>query len=63
MALTTNTFTRTGYTFAVLLEEDGRGGSAELHSLQVERGIKTLMVSSAVPQEGKTLTITNLALQ
>jgi capsular exopolysaccharide synthesis family protein len=33
-----------------------------LHRLQGESGIKTLMVSSAVPQEGKTLTVTNLAL-
>jgi ferredoxin-NADP reductase len=33
---------RTGYTFAVLLEEDGRGGSAELHSL---------------PLVGRTLTV------
>jgi protein-tyrosine kinase len=33
-----------------------------LHHLQVEHGMKTLMVTSAAPQEGKTLTITNLAL-
>ena len=42
--------------------EQYRRLGATLHSLQAERGVKTLMVSSAVPQEGKTLTITNLAL-
>src|SRR5207302_3731106 len=29
---------------------------------QVQRGLKTLMVTSALPNEGKTLTIVNLAL-
>jgi capsular exopolysaccharide synthesis family protein len=33
-----------------------------LHELQVERDLKTVMVTSAVPREGKTLTVTNLAL-
>jgi len=33
-----------------------------LNDLQIQRGIKTLMVSSAAPAEGKTHTITNLAL-
>jgi capsular exopolysaccharide synthesis family protein len=42
--------------------EQYRRLGATLHSLQVERGLKTLMVSSAVPQEGKTLTVINLAL-
>jgi capsular exopolysaccharide synthesis family protein len=42
--------------------EQYRRLAAALHELQLERGVKTLMVSSAVPQEGKTLTITNLAL-
>ena len=32
------------------------------HGLQVDRGLKTLMVTSSVPNEGKTLTVTNLAL-
>jgi capsular exopolysaccharide synthesis family protein len=36
--------------------------AAALHEIQSARGLKTLMVSSAVPQEGKTLTVTNLAL-
>jgi protein-tyrosine kinase len=36
--------------------------AAALHELQVERGLKSLMISSALPREGKTLTITNLAL-
>jgi protein-tyrosine kinase len=33
-----------------------------LNDLQNQRGVKTLMVSSAAPREGKTHTITNLAL-
>jgi len=33
-----------------------------LFQLQAERGIKTVMISSALPREGKTLTATNLAL-
>jgi len=33
-----------------------------LSDLQIQRGMKTLMVSSAAPREGKTHTITNLAL-
>ena len=36
--------------------------AAALHDLQVENGLKIVLISSAVPQEGKTLTITNLAL-
>ena len=36
--------------------------AATLHQAQTERGLKTLMVTSAVPNEGKTLTATNLAL-
>lgn len=36
--------------------------AAALHDVQVENGLKIVLVSSAVPQEGKTLTITNLAL-
>src|SRR6186997_1945409 len=42
--------------------EQYRRLAASLHELQQQRGLKTLMVSSAVPREGKTLTITNLAL-
>jgi len=42
--------------------EQYRRLAAVLHEAQVERGIKSLIVSSAVPREGKTLTITNLAL-
>ena len=42
--------------------EQYRRLAASLHELQKQRGLKTLMVSSAVPREGKTLTITNLAL-
>jgi protein-tyrosine kinase len=46
---------------AVSLEQY-RHLAGALHELQNARGIKTLMVSSALPQEGKTLTTTNLAL-
>jgi capsular exopolysaccharide synthesis family protein len=42
--------------------EQYRRLGATLHALQAERGVKTLMVSSAVSQEGKTLTVINLAL-
>jgi protein-tyrosine kinase len=33
-----------------------------LHEAQLERGLQTLLVTSATPQEGKTLTIVNLAM-
>jgi capsular exopolysaccharide synthesis family protein len=33
-----------------------------LHDLQAARGLKTLMVTSALPNDGKTLTVANLAL-
>lgn len=42
--------------------EQYRRLAATLHDLQQQRQVKTLMVSSALPKEGKTLTITNLAL-
>jgi protein-tyrosine kinase len=42
--------------------EQYRRLAATLHDLQQQRQVKSLMVSSAVPLEGKTLTITNLAL-
>lgn len=42
--------------------EQYRKLAATLHHMQIERGVKTLMVSSAVPGEGKTLTATNLGL-
>jgi len=35
---------------------------AVLHDTQLQTGLKTLLVSSAVPGEGKTLTVVNLAL-
>jgi capsular exopolysaccharide synthesis family protein len=33
-----------------------------LHEAQLERGLQTLLVTSATPQEGKTLTVVNLAM-
>jgi len=42
--------------------EQYRRLAATLHDAQVERGLKTVMVTSAVPKEGKTLTVINLAL-
>jgi capsular exopolysaccharide synthesis family protein len=42
--------------------EQYRRLAASLHELQVDTGLKTMMVTSAMPREGKTLTVTNLAL-
>jgi protein-tyrosine kinase len=42
--------------------EQYRRLAGAVHGLQVDRGLKTLMVTSALPNEGKTLTVTNLAL-
>lgn len=42
--------------------EQYRKLAATLHHLQCARGIKVVMLASAVPGEGKTLTATNLAL-
>ena len=36
--------------------------AAALHDAQVEQGLRSLMVTSAIPREGKTLTATNLAI-
>ena len=44
------------------LREQYRRLAATLHHAQGESDIKTLMVTSAVPDEGKTLTATNIAL-
>ena len=41
--------------------EQYRRLAAALHDAQVERGVKTVMVTSAMPREGKTLTALNLA--
>lgn len=46
---------------AVSLEQYRRLAAA-LHDAQMEHGLKTLMVTSAMPREGKTLTVVNLAL-
>ena len=42
--------------------EQYRRLAATMHHLQDEQGLGRLMVSSALPKEGKTLTVTNLAL-
>ncbi len=42
--------------------EQYRRLAATLHEMQLQHSIKTVMVSSAVPGEGKTLTAANLAL-
>jgi capsular exopolysaccharide synthesis family protein len=42
--------------------EQYRRLAATLHQMQVEGGLKTIMISSALPRDGKTLTSTNLAL-
>ena len=42
--------------------EQYRRLAATLHHLQMEQGLKRLMVASALPQEGKTLTVVNLAM-
>src|SRR4029079_2045583 len=45
-----------------IVVEQYRRLSTSLHELQVDTGLKTMMVTSAMPREGKTLTVTNLAL-
>jgi capsular exopolysaccharide synthesis family protein len=45
-----------------LLVEEHRRLAASMQELQIERGLKMLTVTSAMPREGKTLTVTNLAL-
>jgi protein-tyrosine kinase len=47
---------------APIAVEQYRRLAATLHELQAAHGVKTLMITSAVPREGKTLTISNLAL-
>jgi capsular exopolysaccharide synthesis family protein len=42
--------------------EQYRRLAASLHRLQTEQGLRSLTVTSSVPQEGKTLTIVNLAM-
>lgn len=42
--------------------EQYRRLAATLHDLHVDRSVRTLMITSAAPREGKTLTTTNLAL-
>jgi protein-tyrosine kinase len=42
--------------------EQYRRVAAVLHELHLDRGFRTLLVTSALPREGKTFTIVNLAL-
>lgn len=42
--------------------EQYRRLAATLHGLHVSSGLRTVMISSAMPRDGKTLTTTNLAL-
>ena len=51
----------TGALSTVSLEQYRRL-AAVLHEDQVQRQLKTVMITSALPQEGKTLTLVNLAL-
>jgi len=46
----------------VVSTEQYRRMAAALHDAQVDKGLKTVIVTSAVPREGKTLTVVNLAL-
>jgi hypothetical protein len=50
-----------GQTSRVAVEQYRRL-AATLHGLQSERGLKILMITSTISEEGKTLTIANLAL-
>ena len=52
----------TGATTHHVSLEQYRRLAAALHEVQAERGLKTVMVTSSVPREGKTLTVVNLAL-
>jgi non-specific protein-tyrosine kinase len=47
---------------APMAVEQFRRLAGAVHELQVEQGLKTLMVTSTLPNEGKTLTAANLAL-
>ena len=51
----------TGASSPVSLEQYRRLATI-LHEEQVERQLKSVMITSALPQEGKTLTVVNLAL-
>jgi capsular exopolysaccharide synthesis family protein len=51
----------TGASSTVSLEQYRRLAAA-LHEEQVHRQLKTVMITSALPQDGKTLTVVNLAL-
>lgn len=50
-----------GHAHRAAVEQYRRLGAA-LHHLHLEQGLQRLMVTSSLPQEGKTLTVTNLAM-
>ncbi len=52
----------TSATLPATTVEQYRRLAAALHHLQAEQGLRSLTVTSSVPQEGKTLTIVNLAM-
>jgi capsular exopolysaccharide synthesis family protein len=52
----------TGERLPELAVEQYRRLAAAIHDLQVKQGLKTVMVTSALPEDGKTLTVVNLAL-
>jgi capsular exopolysaccharide synthesis family protein len=52
----------TSRTTKPLAVEQYRRLAAALHEAQIERGLSTILVTSAAPMEGKSITITNLAL-
>lgn len=49
-------------TTSIATVEEYRRLAATLHQLHITGGLRTLMVSSALPRDGKTLTSTNLSL-
>ncbi len=51
-----------GSTLNVIAADQYATLATVLHQTQLDRGLKTLLVTSATPQEGKTLTIVNLAI-
>jgi protein-tyrosine kinase len=51
-----------GSTVNVMAADQYAALATALHETQLDGGLKTLLVTSAAPQEGKTLTVVNLAI-